>query len=87
MGSYGKNDNYNPSRKADSRASGNSGLCQSQVAGTSQFPNIEIIEDRLYWVSGPRPPTRYSTVGSNTSQYELSLLLLERNRINNKPFS
>ena len=59
-GSYGKNDNYNPSRKVDSRASGNSGVGHSQVAGTSQFPNIEIIEDRLYWVSGPRPPTSYT---------------------------
>lgn len=26
----------------------------------AKYPNLEIIEDRLYWVSGPRPPTSYS---------------------------
>ena len=49
---------YTASRGVTSKSSPASRTSKAERQTTS--PPIEIIEDRLFWVSGPRPPTSHS---------------------------
>ena len=47
----------------------NGGLLYSQSASALESPAIEIIEDKLYWISGTVPPT----VSENQNAYYFSV--------------
>jgi len=55
--------------KTSATYDGGHGLLYSQSASALESPAIEIIEDKLYWISGTVPPT----VSENQNAYYFSV--------------